>query len=98
VSDIVIQDEDMLDEDTTIVPSKSAQQETPNTFGRYILQRLGIAHGHTRPKAAGSQSSPNTKFVYLLGYKVIIGWSNSNLLNKFWGDLSTNHQLVDAIN
>jgi len=61
VSDIVIEDEDMLDDNTTIVPSTTAQQETPNTFGRYILQRLGIAHVHTRAKAAGSQSSPNTK-------------------------------------
>jgi len=30
------EDERMLDEETTIVPSTAVQQETPNTFGRNL--------------------------------------------------------------
>jgi len=53
------EDECLLDEDTTIVPSTITQKETPNTFGRNLLQRFGIAHGHIEEEAAGSQSSHN---------------------------------------
>jgi len=42
VSDI--EDENLLDIDTAEVPSNNA--ETPNTFGRNILRRLGIPHDH----------------------------------------------------
>jgi len=60
VSDIVMDyDECLLDEDTTIVPSTIAQKETPNTFGKNLLYRLGIAHGHTEAEVTGSQSSHN---------------------------------------
>jgi len=37
------EDECLLDEATTIVPSTIAQKETPNTFSRNLFQRLGIA-------------------------------------------------------
>jgi len=65
VSDIVMEDEDPLDEDTTIISSTTGQQETLNTFGRSLLQRLGIAHGQTGAETAGSQSSPNIN-VYVM--------------------------------
>jgi len=55
VSDIVMEDGNLLNEDNTIVANTIAQQETPNTFGRNLLQRLGIAHGHTATEAVSSQ-------------------------------------------
>ena len=36
-------DESLLDVDTAEVPDNS--NETPNTFGRNLLRRLGIPHG-----------------------------------------------------
>jgi len=46
-----ILDNEVLDEDTTIVPSTL---ETPNTFGRNLLRRLGIAK---EAEAVGSSSN-----------------------------------------
>jgi len=51
VSDIV--DENLLDVDAAKVPNNST--ETPNTFGRNLLRRLGIPHGHTEAEAAACQ-------------------------------------------
>jgi len=55
-----MEDEDLLDEDATIVPN-TAQLET---FCRNLLQRLGIAYGHAGAEAAGSQFLPNTNSSY----------------------------------
>jgi len=57
VSDI--EDENLLDVDATEVPSNNA--ETPNTFGRNLLRRLGIPHDHK--EVAPSPSSDNTKVI-----------------------------------
>jgi len=40
-----MEDKDLLDEDTTIVPTQN--YITVNTFTSNLLQRLGIAHGQT---------------------------------------------------
>jgi len=57
VSDI--EDESLLDIDTAEVPSNNA--ETPNTFGKSLLRRLGVPHGHKEAEAAStSPSSDNT--------------------------------------
>jgi len=63
-----MEDEDLLDEDTIIVPN-TAQQETPNTFGRNLLQRLGNAHGHSgqRPLA------PNPHLIQIVFVSACMG-------------------------
>jgi len=53
VSDI--EDENLLDIDTATVPSNNAQ--TPSTFVRNLLSRLGIPHGHTEAEAASTSPS-----------------------------------------
>jgi len=63
VSDI--EDESLLDVDTTEVPSNNA--EAPNTFGRNLIRRLGIPHDHTEAEATStSPSSDNTNGGWLL--------------------------------
>jgi len=47
VSDI--ENENLLDVDTAEVPNNNA--ETPNTFGRNLLRKLGIPHGHMEAEA-----------------------------------------------
>ena len=47
-----IEDENLLDVDTAEVPNDNA--ETPNTFDRYLLRRLGILLGHTEAEAAST--------------------------------------------
>jgi len=42
----------LLDVDTAEVPNNS--NETPNTFGRNLLRRLGIPHDHTEAEAAST--------------------------------------------
>jgi len=60
VSDI--EDENLLDIDTAEAPNNNA--ETPNTFGRNLLRRLGIPHGHTEAEADSTlPSSDNASFV-----------------------------------
>jgi len=62
VSDI--EDENLLDIDTVVVPSNNA--ETPNTFGRNLLRRLGIPHGHMEAEATStSPSSDNTNHDFI---------------------------------
>ena len=50
-----IEDENLLDVDTAEVPSNNA--ETANTFGRNLLRRLDIPHGHTEAEAASTSLS-----------------------------------------
>jgi len=50
-----IEDENLLDADTAEVPSYNA--ETPDTFGRNLLRRLGIPHGHVEAEAASTLPS-----------------------------------------
>jgi len=70
VSDI--EDENLLDIDTAEVPSNNA--ETPNTFHRNLLRRLGIPHDHTEAEAASTlPSSDNAN-------KFITRFENNNTL------------------
>jgi len=51
-----IEDENLLDVDTAEV-----HPEPPNTFGRNLLRRLGIAHDQMEAEAASiSRNSDNT--------------------------------------
>jgi len=51
-----IEDENLLDVDTAEV-----HPETPNTFGRNLLRRLGITHDQMEAEAASiSPTSDNT--------------------------------------
>ena len=54
--------ENLLDVDTTAVPSNNA--ETRNTFGSNLLRRLGVSHGHTEAETASiPPSSDNTSAI-----------------------------------
>jgi len=59
VSDI--EDDNLLDVDTAEV-----HPETPNTFGRNLLRRLGIAHDQMEAEAAST--SPTSDYTTDLAY------------------------------
>ena len=51
-------DGDLLDQDTTTLVHSAI--ETPNIFGRNLLQRLGLALGEDEAEAVGTASSSYT--------------------------------------